>query len=113
MLLAYKLQMHSSARTCPPGPELLEKDSSTAARWMLSLLKRAIHPRASLVSLGVVRAESRGAIGRVPKELFDAERANTVLVEAKFSNCGCFRCRNMLLSISKYGLRTNAKQRNG
>lgn len=65
------------AQTCPPGPELLEKESSTAARKMLCPLNRAIHARASVVSLGVVRVASRGATGRLPPPvglLLDADR---------------------------------------
>jgi len=52
--------------TCPPGPELLEKDNSTDPRVMGWDLKEDIHKRASFASSEVDTEASWGAMGRAP-----------------------------------------------
>ena len=52
--------------TWPPGPELLENESSTDPRKIDSLLNIAIHFLASFDSSGFVRDKSGGGRGSVP-----------------------------------------------
>lgn len=61
--------------TWPPGPELLENDSSTDPRVIDSLLNFAIHDLASFASAGVVRDVRGGGFGSVLVVDFAYQRA--------------------------------------
>ena len=50
-------------RTCPPGPELLEKLNVTAPLGTLCRLNKETHERACVVSSGVTSVEMLGGIG--------------------------------------------------